>query len=115
VIDATGKYLIPGLWDMHVHAAFAGLAEVFLPLLVANGVTGVREMFSRLDWVALARTRVRNGAFPGPRLVASGHIMDGPPPIWPGSVVATNAQEARRAVDSLARGRAPISSRCTAG
>jgi hypothetical protein len=104
IIDASGKYLIPGLWDMHVHAAFPGVDAQFLPLLVANGVTGVREMFSRLDWVDSARVRIRRGDFPGPRIVASGHILDGQPPIWPGSVVARTAEEARRAVDSLLQG-----------
>jgi imidazolonepropionase-like amidohydrolase len=103
-IDATGKYLIPGLWDMHVHAAFPGTDSQFLPLLVANGVTGIREMFSRLDWVDSARARVRRGAFPGPRMVASGHILDGQPPIWPGSVAVRTGEEARRAVDSLIAG-----------
>ncbi|HEV8598953.1 MAG TPA: amidohydrolase family protein [Gemmatimonadales bacterium] len=104
IIDASGKFLIPGLWDMHVHAAFPDLDAQFLPLLVANGVTGVREMFSRLDWVDSSRARVRRGAFPGPRIVASGHILDGKPPIWPGSVAVTTAAEAKRAVDSLVRG-----------
>src|SRR5262252_7672098 len=51
VIDAGGKYLIPGLWDMHVHAALPGVDAQFFPLLLANGVTGVREMFSRMDWL----------------------------------------------------------------
>src|SRR5215472_14773169 len=40
VVDGKGKYLIPGLWDMHVHTA----APSFLPLYLANGVTGVRDM-----------------------------------------------------------------------
>ena len=41
VVDATGKYLIPGLWDMHVHLHGK---EVLFPLFIANGVTGVRQM-----------------------------------------------------------------------
>jgi amidohydrolase family protein len=104
VIDASGKFLSPGLWDMHVHAAMPGVEGLFLPLLVANGITGVREMFSRLDWVNGAKARVRSGALAGPRIVGSGHILDGRPPIWPGSVAVATAAEARRAVDSLARG-----------
>src|SRR5215510_1679743 len=46
LIDATGKYLIPGLWDMHVHHLRDPRwgNEIFLPLFIANGVTGVREM-----------------------------------------------------------------------
>ncbi len=49
-IDGTGKFLIPGLWDMHVHLVFGDwfprAPEVSLPLFVANGVTGVRDMGS---------------------------------------------------------------------
>ena len=104
VIDASGKFLIPGLWDMHVHAATPGLDALFLPLLVANGITGVREMFSRLDWVSSAKSRVRSGELVGPRIVGSGHILDGKPAVWQGSVTVATAEEARRAVDSLAAG-----------
>src|SRR5262245_15216652 len=47
-IDGSGKFLIPGLWDMHVHLAFGdwfpGAREISLPLFIANGVTGVRDM-----------------------------------------------------------------------
>ena len=43
VIDGKGKFLIPGLWDMHVHLS---VPEIYFPLLVANGITGVREMFT---------------------------------------------------------------------
>ncbi len=103
VIDAAGKFLIPGLWDMHVHAAFPGIDAQFLPLLVANGVTGVREMFSRMDWLTATRARVARGDFPGPTIIGSGHILDGVPQIWPGSVGAGDAASARRAVDSLAK------------
>ncbi len=101
VIDAAGKYLLPGLWDMHVHAAVPWLGDLFLPLLVANGVTGVREMFSQSQWVDSSRARIRSGRLVGPRIVASGHILDGSPPVWPGSVSVRNADEARHAVDSL--------------
>jgi imidazolonepropionase-like amidohydrolase len=101
VVDATGKVIIPGLWDMHVHATGSFIDKVFLPMLVANGITGVREMFSQSAWVDSSRAAVRAGAFAGPRIVASGHILDGAPPIWPGSVVAKNADEGRRTVDSL--------------
>lgn len=104
VIEGQGKYLIPGLWDMHVHAAWPGIDNQFLPLLVANGITGVREMFSRLDWRDSSRAKVASGAFPGPLIVGSGHILDGTPPIWPGSAAVSNAEEARRAVDSLVQG-----------
>jgi len=103
VVDGRGRWVIPGLWDMHVHAAFVGLDNLFMPLLAANGVTGVREMFSTIPMRDTVRARIRRGALAGPRIVGSGHILDGDPPIWPGSVVARDAAGARRAVDSLAR------------
>src|SRR5262249_40578821 len=61
-IDATGKFLIPGLWDMHVHTFFGtwvpGGKEVTLPLLLANGITGVRDMGSELEPILEARAAI---------------------------------------------------------
>ena len=102
VIDATGKFVIPGLWDMHVHATGPGIDRLFLPVLVANGITGVREMFGQLAWYDSARALVARGAIVAPRIVGSGHILDGKPAIWPGSLGVSTPDEARRAVDSLA-------------
>ena len=68
VIDGTGKYLIPGLWDMHVHTFFGdwvpGGKEVTLPLFIANGITGIRDMGSefRSDSRGAARHRLRSAA-----------------------------------------------------
>jgi imidazolonepropionase-like amidohydrolase len=104
VIDATGKFVIPGLWDMHVHAAGPVVERLFFPVLAANGVTGVRDMWGRFDWYDSTRARVERGDLVGPRLVGSGHILDGAPAIWPGSIGVANADEARRVVDSLAAG-----------
>ena len=63
VINARGKFLIPGLWDMHVHLSKAG--EDTLPLFIANGVTSVRDMGG--DYVTLLKmakgSRRRNDAF----------------------------------------------------
>jgi adenine deaminase len=58
VIDATGKYLIPGLWDMHVHE---WNKEVFFPLFIANGITGVRDMFSPLPPIKQWRAEIAAG------------------------------------------------------
>src|SRR6185437_3188834 len=54
VVDATGKTLIPGLWDMHVHLAGVNAdpswsKQVLLPLLLANGIVGVRDMGGDLE------------------------------------------------------------------
>ena len=53
VMDAKGQYLIPGLWDMHLTVYFDGMAQdgsdLILPLFLANGITGIRDMGSNLD------------------------------------------------------------------
>jgi cytosine/adenosine deaminase-related metal-dependent hydrolase len=100
-IDGRGKYLIPGLWDMHVHAATPWFGDYFMPLLVANGVTAVRDMFTTAANVAEWRRRVGTGEWAGPRVAAFGQLVDGDPPIWPGSVVAKSADDGRRVVDSM--------------
>jgi imidazolonepropionase-like amidohydrolase len=93
VVDATGKFLIPGLWDMHVH----WYGKDYLPLFIANGVTGVRQMWGfpfHLQW----RQEIENGTLTGPRMVIASPIVDGPNPIWPGSISVATAEAGRQAV-----------------
>ncbi len=99
VIDAKGKFLIPGLWDMHMHL---GLPESFLPMLTANGITGIREMFTGLPLPLIQQYRARADV---PHIVASG-FLDGPlmlnagnPP--PGAFAVGTAEQARIAVDLI--------------
>ena len=98
VIDATGKYLIPGLWDMHVHIT---APEIVFPLLLANGITGVREMYSG---VSLATVRQWKQLPDAPRMYAPGFI-DGPLMTGagklPDAVAVSNAEQARLAVRFL--------------
>lgn len=107
VIDATGLYLIPGLWDMHVHAYFDWPRsfgdEYVLPLLIANGVTGIRDMGSDLESVLQARDDVAAHRLLGPRMVVSGPMLDGPTAQYKASIPITTADEGRKAVDSLQR------------
>src|SRR5678815_5315722 len=91
VIDGRGKYLIPGLWDMHVH--FRGGDELLkeneatLPLFVSLGITGVREMGGDIVSTVLRwRQEIAAGRRIGPRIVTSGPKLDGPKPVWPGSI-----------------------------
>ena len=82
IVDGTGRYLIPGLWDMHVHLATRPepmLAEsMILPLLLAHGVVGVRDMGGPLERVLELRARVASGAQVGPRILTPGPFVDGP-------------------------------------
>lgn len=101
IIDAAGKFVLPGLWDMHVHAAVPG-GEPLLGLYLANGVTGVRDMGGDLATIRRWRRKIRSGTLAGPRIVASGPYLQGGPAALPHFVVRT-PEEARAAVDSLAR------------
>jgi hypothetical protein len=101
IVDGTGKFLIPGLWDMHMHL---GPPEIFFPLLLANGITGVREMYTGNPISVIQKWRMLPNA---PRIVAPGFI-DGPPLLWNGppplgAVAVETADQGRMAVDGFAR------------
>lgn len=76
VIDATGKFLIPGLWDMHVHLGDEDFDKrSYLPLLIANGITGIRVM-TGLPEHYLWRKEIENGMLLGPRMVIASQRID---------------------------------------
>src|ERR1700733_8493258 len=109
VIDGSGEFLLPGLWDMHVHAAFGdwfpGGRDIILPLFVANGVTGVRDMGGDIPVLFAWRKEIANGQIIGPRMVVSGPMLDGYLPNgklrFPSSIPVSTPAEAIAAVDSL--------------
>ena len=95
IVDATGKYLIPGLWDMHVHGT---QFDITLLLYIANGVTGVREMFGPPD-ANKFRAELAAKNLIAPHIYLGSPIVDGKPPIWPNSITVGTADEARKVVD----------------
>lgn len=121
IVEGAGGYLIPGLWDMHTHllwsADAAEHAWVDMPegvdswtlweryygpaldLLVASGVTGIREMWGDLELARRVREEAAAGDRLAPRMVVAGGQIDGPPAEW--SFVAATPQEGRDGVDSL--------------
>jgi len=105
IINGHGTYLIPGLWDMHVHLVFGDwfpLAEqISLPLFVANGITGVRDMGSDLEIVQTWRNDIEGGRLLGPRIMTSGPMLDGPKPRFPSSIPIATPEDGRRAVENL--------------
>jgi imidazolonepropionase-like amidohydrolase len=102
VINGRGKYLIPGLWDMHVHLSFPdGAAQIFLPVMVANGVLGARDMHSFLSTILSLKRDVATGAQIGPRLFVAGPAVDGPNSYLPAARVVRTPDEAREAVRQL--------------
>jgi imidazolonepropionase-like amidohydrolase len=104
VIDGAGKYLMPGLWDMHAHALLGGAepAREALSLYLANGVVGVRDLGSTLEDLADARAKLPIGT-ELPHLVASGPLLDGPRQPWQQKMALAlgTVQEARAAAERL--------------
>jgi imidazolonepropionase-like amidohydrolase len=105
IIDASGKFLIPGLVDSHVHLTAAGepngSREFFLPLLLANGITTVRDVGGYLESLVPLRRDIRQGKRLGPEIFFAGPYLDGSPPSFQPSLVVTNAVEAAEDVHTL--------------
>jgi imidazolonepropionase-like amidohydrolase len=100
VIDASGKWVIPGLFDMHVHGS--ARQDVPLSLYVANGITAVRDMGGNITSLRLTRKKIESGEQLGPRLFYTGNVLDGNPPVWPSiSIIIDSEKEANDAVQFL--------------
>jgi imidazolonepropionase-like amidohydrolase len=99
VISGNGRFLIPGLWDMHIHEADDPRA---LGLLLAAGITGARDMSSDPQKTLENRKRIESGQLDGPRLLVAGPMLEGPPSkpdneTW----IIRTPEEAEQAVSSL--------------
>lgn len=99
VIEGHGKFLIPGLWDMHVHLAKAGASS--LGLFVANGVTSVRDMGGDFEVIDRWRSEITAGARIGPRITTAGPMLE--------SATRVRRMTARGTVEPVARFRAAVS------
>jgi hypothetical protein len=104
-IDGRGRFLIPGLWDAHVHTRYEGLDT--LRLLVAHGITSTRNMSA--PWPHLAqlqqwRSQISHGERVGPQLLTTGPLLDGPGTGRPGlQLIITTPEEGRTAVQQVKR------------
>jgi len=108
VIDASGKFLIPGLWDSHVHLfnhiTVGPPNEYYLPLFIANGVTSVRDLWVKFDEIQQVqkwRDAVEQNELVAPRIQAVGTMVDGENPIWENSDTVSDADEARQMVNKI--------------
>ncbi|HEU4388326.1 MAG TPA: hypothetical protein VFV34_11050, partial [Blastocatellia bacterium] len=109
IVDGAGRFLIPGLWDMHVHLAMAG--ETTPPVLIANGITSVRDMGGDLAVIDEMRKKIAAGKLVGPRIKCAGPILESPRFIrviedltgraWHDRIGVGDAADARKAIDSL--------------
>jgi len=106
IVEGKGRYLIPGLWDMHVH--FGGGADLIeenkalFPLYVANGITTIRDCSGDLaDQVLAWRGEIVAGSLFGPRLLTSGAKIEGIAPVWKGTIEVGNEADVDAALARL--------------
>ncbi len=109
-VNGKDKYIIPGLWDMHAHPDDPEVwrmdpktekKDLLMPLFVVNGVTGIRDMAGDINLVKRWRRMVKNDSLIAPKIVAGGPLLDGPNPMWDGSVGIASPDQVRQVVDSL--------------
>src|SRR5277367_4741201 len=102
IVDATGKFLIPGLWDAHYHLAHEFSAnwarEISLPLLVANGVTGIRDMGGDFELIKALKMEIAAGSIPGPHIIAAGPQLTGTSKDSVQFLASNNPEAGRRSV-----------------
>jgi len=105
-IDGSGKYIMPGLWDNHVHFrggdSLALENKNLLPLYLRYGITTVRDAGGDitpqlLEW----RKAIKQGELIGPDIFTPGPKLDGQDPAWAGSIKVTQKQDVTDALDSL--------------
>lgn len=102
VVDAHGKWIMPGLADMHAHIAGDVRAGLPLELYLANGVTTIRDPSGNLTVLRLTRDAINSGERVGPRLFFTGPLLDGMPPVWPeGCILVDTPERAQSAVTFL--------------
>jgi imidazolonepropionase-like amidohydrolase len=105
-VDASGKFLLPGFWDMHVHLAgvtadSSWSKQILLPLLLANGITGVRDMGGDLDALLAWQRDAESGALLAPHIVCSGPFLVAHGKKTPEQYPVHTPEAARAAVDKL--------------
>ncbi len=104
VVEAAGLYVLPGLWDMHTHLSAWGDAgrDLGFRMLLANGVTGVRDLGGFSDYLPRWRRQILAGAV-GPRLYFAVRAFSGPSVLWGTHIGLSNETKAREAVRLMRR------------
>ena len=105
VINAAGRYLIPSLWDMHTHVTaneyvygFPAHKHIIFPLMIANGITGIRDMGGDWDLLTQYREEIDSGKLLGPRIVGTSLMLDGPGSFFSDTLIVATPEKGRDAV-----------------
>ncbi len=98
VVDATGKYLIPGMWDMHTHNWWN---IHFSDDYVANGVLGVRNMYTPMAMIKPVKDSIESNKLAGPKYIAAGRVIEGAEPEFPDWLVVDSVHKIKPALDTL--------------
>jgi imidazolonepropionase-like amidohydrolase len=105
LFEGSGKFMIPALWNMHVHSVGYTAATKAFPQLLANGVVGVRDMAAPLDEVLLLRQETNDHSALGPHMLVAGPMLVGPVPANLAAMKliqgVNNAENGKAAVRSL--------------
>ncbi len=110
VYEGNGAYVIPGMWDMHAHPDDPEVwrfnpendqKSLLMPQFVVHGVTGIRDMAGDMDLIENWRKHIKNRTLIGPQIIAGGPLLDGPNPMWDGSVGISDAKAVGHIADSL--------------
>jgi imidazolonepropionase-like amidohydrolase len=100
-VDGRGKFVLPGLADMHVHLEYFDTPDI-LSLFVVNGVTTVRNMDGRPQILEWKRQAAQNRLL-APRIATAGPLLDGRPPVRPDNTIVDGEADARAAVRAQAK------------
>ncbi len=104
-IDVHDKFIIPGLWDMHIHIEGQNLIEdnlALFPVFIAYGITTVRDMASDLgEQVLIWREEIEQNKLLGPQIFTAGRKLEGINSIWKGDLEIANEKELDQMLDKL--------------
>lgn len=101
IIDGTGKFILPGFWDMHIHICWKDNLHNLFPILLNYGVTGVRDMGGDVNILNRFKKQVKNNPVSGPVIFGAGPILDGEEPVHADFSVPMTQLNTRKVLDSL--------------
>lgn len=101
IVDARGKFIIPGLWDMHAHVRSYSQNDN-LPMFIRYGITGIRDLgLTNYELIKYWKEKIASKEIMGPRIQSSGVIIEGASARFPSSVVINDMEDVQPTLDSL--------------